>query len=484
MSLRQKTVHGLVWTFAQQFSVQLVNFVVQIILARILLPSDYGLIGMITLFIAVGNILMDSGLTSSLIRTVNAEPEDYSAVFVMNLAGSLLIYLVLFLSAPLIANFYRQPLLTSLLRVYTLSFVIQAFAAVQLTRLTKQMNFKLQLILQLPASIIGSVIGITLAYKGFGVWSIVYMNLFQVFIATTLVWVFSGWRPMLVFDAKRLLRHFRFGYKLTLAGVLDTTFDNIYNVVIGRFFTPAMLGYYNRAYSLQMFPVINISTALNKVSFPLFSSVQNDSEKLKMVYKKLLEQVVFGVTPVMVLLVLVAKPLFLVLLTAKWLPAVKYFQILCIAGILYPLHLYNLNILVVKGRSDLYFRLEVIKKALCALGIAIALNFGIMGLVVFQLIFSVITFFINSWYSGKMIGYYVGEQLGDIYPVFLLAIAAAAIGWSLNFYLEGLQTIPSIVELIVVSPAFILAYLAGAVIFKVESFSDLRLLLKGGGIYG
>ncbi|HTN36718.1 MAG TPA: oligosaccharide flippase family protein, partial [Arachidicoccus sp.] len=226
MSLKNKTISGLFWTFSQQFSVQLINFIVQIILARILIPAEFGLIAMLTVFIAIGNSLMDNGMTSSLIRTKNPDHEDYSTVFFINLGVSILVYIILFFSAPTIGDFYNQPILTPVVRVYSLSFFITAFVGVQTTRLTKDMRFKVQMAMQVPSVVMGGIVGIILAYLGYGVWSLVWMNLTQSFLFTIQHWIFSGWYPSFMINKEKLIYHFKFGYKLTIAGLLNAIFDN------------------------------------------------------------------------------------------------------------------------------------------------------------------------------------------------------------------------------------------------------------------
>lgn len=477
MNLKEKTLAGLFWTFSQQFSVQLINFAVQVILARILLPAEFGLIGMLTIFISIGNSLMDSGLTSSLIRTPDAGQRDYSTVFFVNLAGSFLIYGMLFFSAPFIAGFYEQGGLTAIIRVYTISILLRAFIAVQTTRLTKEMNFRAQMLMQIPSVIGGGVIGILLAYWGYGVWSLVWMNLVQAFLFTVQHWLFTGWRPSFIFDIDRFKYHFKFGYKLTLSGLLNAVYQNLYNIIIGKYFSAAQLGYYTRAQTMQMFPVQNLSTALNKVTYPMFASIQQDDKRLKEIYRKLMQQVVFWVTPLMIVLAIIAEPLFRLLLTEKWLPAVPYFRILCVSGILFPLQYYNLNILNVKGRSDLFFKLEVIKRSFTTLGVFCAIPFGIYGLLYFQVLSSVFSFVVNSWYSGRLIDFSLQDQLRELLPIFLLTVLPGILAWGLDhFLLQSLQA-GDIVRVLLVGIAYFSLYLGMSYLTRITVIIDLRQLV-------
>ena len=362
MSLRKQATSGFVWTFAQQFGNQFIGFFVSLILARLLLPSEFGLIGMIAIFVSIGNMLVSSGLTQSLVRSSNIDEDDYSTVFYFNLVSSIIIYFIIFFLAPLVAKFYEQPIITDLLRVYCLTFIISAFAAVQQAKLTREMNFKTQAFISIPSTVTGGVVGVVLAYLGFGVWSLVWSYLTTSVVNTIQLWIYSKWSPLLVFKREKFISHFNFGYKLTLSGLLESIFNNIYLIVIGKYFSVAQVGFYTRAETMKQLPVINISTTLQKVTFPIFSSIQDDDVRLKRIYKQLMEIVIFVIAPVLIFLAILAEPTFRFLFTEKWLPAVPYFQILCITGILYPIHSYNINILNVKGRSDLVLKLEVIKK--------------------------------------------------------------------------------------------------------------------------
>ena len=477
MSLAKKTISGFFWTFSQQVSVQFINFIETIFLARLLLPSEFGLIGMLAIFIAIGNTLIDGGLTSSLIRTENADEKDYSTVFFINLMGSLVIYFILFFTAPFIASFYKQPVLTDLIRVYTLTFIIRAFSSVQMTKLTKELNFKLQMTIQIPSEILASALGIILAWSGFGVWSLVWMNVFQASMYSIQLWIRSGWQPKFLFNKELFQHHFSFGYKLTLSGLINTIYQNLYTLVIGKFFSAAQVGYYTYSMTLRQLPLQNVSTALNKITYPIFSAIQNDAIRLKRAYKKLMQQVTFWIAPVMILLSIIAEPLFRFLLTEKWLPAVPYFQILCIAGILYPLQTYNLNILKIKGRSDLFLKLEVIKKTYAVIGIFFALKFGIYGLLYFQIITTFIGFVINTWHSGKLINYPIKEQLGDIISIILLAALIGILTWFINFYVRYTLNFPDVLVLITIPVTYFLVYLFVSYSINMVSFNDFRRLI-------
>lgn len=431
-SLRKRSLSGVVWTFAQQFGGQLINFFISIILARILMPEEFGLIGMITVVIAVGTSLMDAGMGQSLIRTTNPDDEDYSTVFYVNLFVSLFIYFVVYLSAPLIAAFYDESILNNLLRVLGLSIIVGAFSSVQRTKLTKEMNFKAQFTIQIPSFIISGIIGVVLAYQGYGVWSLVFMQLARNGIASIQFWIYSKWTPKFTFNIQRLKYHFNFGYKLTLSGLLNTLYENLYYIIIGKYFSTADLGFYTRAKSTKQLPVSNISAAINKVTYPMFAEIKDDDNRLKNAYTLVMQQVLFWVVPILVGAAVIAEPLFRLVFTEKWLPAAPMFQLLCVVGIMYPINAYNLSILKVKGRSDLFLKLEIIKKSYTVIGILLVIPFGIFALLYFQIATSIIGFFINSYYSGRFIDFPVLEQIKKIVPIFIITSIMGAACFLLN----------------------------------------------------
>jgi O-antigen/teichoic acid export membrane protein len=476
MSLKKQALSGVIWTFLQQFGIQSITFVVSLVLTRLLLPSEFGLIGMITIFVALGRTLIDSGLSQSLIRSENPNQSDYSTVFYFNLFGSLVLYIIILLVAPYIADFYNQEVLKNIIRLYCLTFLINAFGTIQTTILTKQLKFKAQMMITIPSLILGSFTGITMAYMGYGVWSLVWSAIVQSFSNTLLLWFWSSWRPALVFDWARFNYHFHFGYKLTFSSVLDTVFNNIYSIIIGKFFAPTQVGFFTRADSLKQFPVNIIGKILNKVTFPLFASIQNDDVRLKNVYKKIMQMVVFLVAPLLVFAAVLAEPLFRFLFTEKWLPAVPYFQILCLNGILHPIHSYNLNVLKVKGRSDLFLKLEVLKKIILLVVILVSFHFGIFGLLYGSVLFSVLAFFINTHYTAKFINYTAFEQFKDIAPIILLSFFVGGLMHFIDIFVAA-SAANDFFRLLGSLPG-VLIYLALAYVFKMKPLHELLLIIK------
>lgn len=476
MSLKKQALSGMIWTYSQQFGTQALTFGVSIVLARVLLPEEFGLIGMLAIFIGIGTALFDGGLTSSLIRTKELNQEDYSTVFYFNLICSVIIYGVLYLAAPFIADFYNQPTLSSITRVYALTFVISAFGTVQNTILTRELQFKKQALITFPALLLGGVIGIIMAYQGYGVWSLIGQSIGNAFFTTLFLWLSSKWYPILAFNKEKFNKHFHYGYKLTLSAILDTVFTNIYQIIIGRFYSAAQVGYYARANSLMMLPVGNISGALNRVIFPIFSKVQDDIPRLKSAYKQVMQLVLFVITPIIILMGILAKPLIIILFTEKWLPMVYIFQIICLSGILYPIHLYNLIILQVKGRSDLFLKLEVFKKVLLTIVLAITIFYGFYALLWGQLIFSIIALLINTHYAGKMLDYTMFSQLRDIFPIFVFAIIMGISVYGFNYLLENQSYY---LQFFISSISGGLVYIGLAWVFKFDSINDIKnLILK------
>lgn len=476
MTLGKRAASAIVWSMFQQFGAKIIGFIISIILARILGPEEFGLVAMLAVFIAIGNLLIDSGLSSSLIRTTTAGSNDYSTVFLFNLLVSVAIYLIFYVAAPWVAGFYERPVLCNIMRVYSLCIIINAFFTIQNTILTKDLKFRLQANIQIPAALGGGVTGLIMAYSGWGVWSLVWMYLVTAMLSTLLHWIFSDWHPRLVFDRQIFKRHLGFGSRMTASGLLDALYQNLYLIVIGKYFSAAQLGFYSRAEAISQLPVSNISAAINKVTYPLFAEVADDHIRLKAIYRRLMQQVVFWNTPILIVLFITARPLVFVLLSEAWEPCIIYLKILSLCGIMYPLHAYNLNILKVLGKSDLFLRLEIVKKVLCVAGVVIALQFGIEGLLYYQLIFNVLAYYINSYYSGQLILYPVKEQLLDIAPTLIIAVYAGLLSYLFDGLLHDTHLI---LRLVLTATMYIALYLLISMLVRLSAVSDFKnVILK------
>jgi len=477
MSFIKQAKAGVFWTFLQQFSVQIINFGVQIVLARLLMPSDFGLIAMIVIFIAVGQTLSDSGMTSSLIRNKENTEDDYGTVFITNLLVSTIIYIVIFLASPFIANFYEQEILAPLLRVYALVYIISSFSAIQLAKFSKELNFKIQFTYQLPSVVVGAITGVTMASLGYGVWSLVGLNIAQALSFSLFLLLFYRWKPKLVFNRSLFKYHFKFGYKLTLSGLLDTIYLNLYKVVIGKKFSVTSVGYFSHADNLRLFPTTQLSNILSKVTYPLFASISDDDEKLKRAYISSVRLVLSVSSVLMLILVLIAEPLFLIVFGDKWLPSVPYFQILCVASIFLPFSRYNLTILKVKGRSDLFLRVEVIKKIIGVATLFACLPFGIEVIVWGLCITNVLFAYINGYFSGKMINYSVFEQLKHTFGIVILSVVPFTFVYYLNTYFENIIVSNFIIIFISVF-AYLISYLPFLFFFNKTLIRDILLIIK------
>jgi len=427
------TVHGFFWSFFERIGRQSIHFVISVILARMLMPEQYGVIAMLAIFMAVAQCFIDSGFGSALIQKQDANYIDECSMFYFNIALGFIAAVLLCLAAPWIASFYNTPILVPLTQALSLNLIINAFGIIQTTLLTKRINFKSQMKFTLTATIVSGCIGVTMAYTGFGVWSLVAQSISSNLVRTVLLWLFLSWRPSLLFSFNSLRSMFAFGSKIFFSGLFDNVYNNLIPIIIGKMFSAADLGFYTRAYSLQQLPADNIAQPVARVTYPVFSSVQGDKPRLKRGVRKALTTLVMINFPLMIGLAIVAKPLVHILLTEKWLPCVPYLQLLCGIGLLYPLHVINLNVLKAQGRSDLFFRLEIIKKVLAVAFIFSTFQWGISMMIMGQIAVSFISYFLNSYYTGKFLDYSIMEQFRDISHSFLLSILMAVGVYMINF---------------------------------------------------
>lgn len=422
MSLKQKAVKGVVWSTIENFAAKGAQFVLGIILARILSPEDYGLIGMIMIFLAISITFTDSGFSKALIQKKDRDEKDFSTVFYFNLIVAVGFYFVLFVTSPFIAQFYNEPILTSLIRVISLIIIINSLTVVQRSKLTINIDFKTQTKASLLSIILSGIFGIYLAYSGYGVWSLVIQAVLRALINVIVLWYYSKWIPRDGFHYNRFKTLFSFGSKLLLARLLETVYNNIYLIVIGKLFSTAELGYYTRAKQLKDFPSANITSILQKVTFPLLSGIQDDDVRLKENYRLIIKLSALTVFPLMIGLAALAEPIIIIILTEKWLDSVWMLQLLCFAGMWYPIHALNLNVLTVKGRSDLFLRLEIIKKVIITVVLIVSIPFGIKAMIIGQIITSIIGLVINTYYTNLIISYNLIQQLSDIFGVLIVSL--------------------------------------------------------------
>ncbi|MDL1963290.1 MAG: lipopolysaccharide biosynthesis protein [Deltaproteobacteria bacterium] len=472
--LKNKTLHALFWSFFERIGQQGIQFVISIILARLLFPEEFGLIAMLTIFMAIAQSFINSGFGQALIQKQNATHIDECSIFYFNIFVGFFAAGLLYLAAPWIAGFYNQPLLVPLTCALSLNLIINAFGLVQITLLTKHIDFKTQLKVSVIATVISGTIGVTMALNGFGVWSLVAQSLSGNLFRTALLWIFNTWRPSLVFSFVSLRGMFAFGSKLLCAKLIATIFNNIYLIVIGKIFSAADLGFYSRAKGLQQLPVNNISGIISRVTFPVFSSVQDDKPRLKRGVRKALLTLAMVNFPLMIGLAVVAKPLVIVLLTEKWAPCIPYLQLLCVVGMLYPVHLINLNVLTAQGRSDLFFRLEILKKILIVIAIAVTYRWGIIAMIYGQIVTSCLGYFLNAYYTGKMLNYPISEQIQDLIPSLTLAILMGLGVYALKYVYIANQLALLSAQIM----TGIVLYAVLCYIFRISSFMDVIEMVK------
>lgn len=472
-SLKTKTLRGSLWSVVERFSAQGVSFVVMIIMTRLLTPRDYGLVGMLLIFTEIAVALVDSGFSQALIRKQDRNETDNSTVFYFNIGVAALIYIILFFSAPAIANFYDEPMLVPLTRWISLGIVINAFAVVQRALLTVNIDFRTQAKASVTSAIIGGAVGIYMAWTGYGVWSIVAFQLTHYLLHVGLLWIWSKWRPRLLYSWNSFRLLFGFGSKLAVAAVVDTLYRNIYTLVIGKVFRPTDLGYYTRANQFANFLSSNVASILQRVTYPVLCSIQDNDTRLESAYRRVLRFSAFIIFPFMTGLAAVSHPFIIVLLKKQWAFAAVLMQILCIALMLYPVHSLNLNLLQVKGRSDLFLKLEFIKKAVGIAIIACTLPFGLVALCVGQVLNSVIALFINTHYTGKLINVGLLSQLHDLLPAFFYSFSMWGVMALVQFPLEA-----DWLKLTVAVPVGVIWYVGIAKICRSQELSEVVAIIK------
>ena len=431
--LKDKTVKGVGWSAIDNVAQYAVTFIVGIVLARLLSPDDYGLIGIITIFTAVCTALVNGGFGSALIRKKDVTDDDYNTAFIVNLGMSLLLYVVIFFCAPFIARFFDRTELVALTRVSSLGMIIGALALVQQTRLTKRIDFKTQTKITLIASISSGVVGIVMAATGFGVWALVAQNLLSQLLRTILLWFFNKWMPRFHFSRRSFKELFGFGWKMMVSGVLDTVWKELHQVVVGKFYSPATLGQYTRAKQFSSLFSKNLTSVVQRVTFPVLSDIQDDKTRMISAYRRIIKTTMFITSICMFFLGAISEPLLYCLIGPKWHEASTYLPLICIGASLYPLHAINLNMLQVQGRSDLFLGLEIIKKIIGLGPLFVGAFVGIMPMLYVNLVTRVIAYFLNSYYSGKFLGYSSWKQIKDIAPDYGIALLIALSVWFLKY---------------------------------------------------
>ena len=472
-SLRHKTVNGVLWSSVERFSVQGVQFLVMVVMARLLTPKDYGLVGMLAIFIAVAQSLVDSGFSQALIRKQERTEVDNSTVFYFNIAVGFLLYGLFYVSAPWVARFYDSPELVDLMRVVCLSVVFNSFAVVQRALLTVRIDFKTQAKASLTAAVVSGIVGIGMAYTGFGYWSIAAQQLVNLGLNTLLLWLFARWRPRWTYSWASFRELFAFGSKLMASGLLDVVYRNMYLLVIGKVFTASSLGHYTRAHQFAEFPSSNLTGIMQRVTYPVLCQIQDDDARLASIYRRFLRVSAFIVFPLLTGLSAVAEPFILLLLKEQWLFAATLLQIICFAMMWYPIHAINLNLLQVKGRSDLFLKLEVIKKLLAVAVLCLTIPMGLVAMCVGQIFSSLAALVINTRYTGLLIQVGFLRQMRDLLPTLLLSLTMWVLVYALVHVLPGLW-----LQLVVGVLAGMVYYLGFARLLRFPEMGELLSLIR------
>jgi len=451
---------------------QAIHFVIGLVLARLLSPTEYGIIGMAMVFIAISQTFIDSGLSQALIRKQDCSDADYNTMFYTNIALGVATFLIVFFAAGAISRFYDNPDLYLLTRVMAINLIINSFGMVETAMLTRQVDFKRQTKISLISNVSSGIIGIVLAFIGFGYWSLAIKTLCQNFFRVLLLHYTSSWKPKLVYSIQSLKEMFGFGAKLLISGLIARIYQEIYKLVIGKYFSATELGFYTRAEQFKNLPSTNIQNTTDRVTYPILSSMIGDDKKLKAGYKKLIKLMFYITSTLMLLMIINAREIVLILIGEQWAPSIDYLKIICISGMLYPLHSLNLNMLKAKGRSDLFLRLEIIKKIMVIPVIVIGIQFGMIVLLWSMVFNSFFAYLINAFYSARLINYPTIEQLMDIAPTFVHTLIMAGLAFAVG------TIAPSHLFLsLFMKTGVALLYLIGAgYLFKIPEFIELKEL--------
>ncbi len=473
-ALEHKAKKGLLWSSIDKFSTLLIQFTIGIILARLLMPEDFGLIGMISIFMAISQSLVDSGFYTALVQKKDAGQRDFSTILFFNISVGILLYLILFACSGAIARFYEEPLLVDLVKVVSINIVILSTTVVHKARMAKAIDFKTQAIAHITASVISGGVGIYAALNGYGVWALVAHYLTRSLIVAFLYWVLNRWVPSPVFSQSSFRALFGFGSKLMLSELLKIFFQNLYLIVIGKIYRAEELGHFTRASLFKQVPSTLIGNILQSVTFPLMVKVIDDDEKARNLLVRSIRLSGFILCPVIVWLLFFAKPLILVLLTQKWLPTVVLLQILALDIIFHPIQYINLNFLNAKGRSDLFLKLEMVKNSLTILAILLTYQWGVVAMTTGYVLVSLLSFFINSYYTGKYVQYTALKQLRDIAPYFLVSGAAGMVSYTICLL------VPSLLGQLIVGMAVGgMGYLLGSYFMKFRELFEIKKVLQG-----
>ena len=461
------------WRFLERCGAQGVTFIVSIVLARLLDPTVYGTVALVTIFTTIMQVFVDSGMGNALIQKKDADDLDFSSVFYFNMAMCSVLYLIMFFAAPFIASFYRMPELTAIVRVLSLVVVISGVKNVQQAYVSRHLMFKRFFFSTLGGTIGAAVIGIAMAYLGFGVWALVAQMLFNAAVDTTILWITVKWRPKKMFSFQRLKSLFSYGWKLLVSSLIDTVYNDLRQLIIGKKYSSGDLAYYNQGKKFPQLIVTNINTSIDSVLLPTMSKAQDDMAAVRSMTRRAIKTSTFLMMPAMIGLAVCAEPLVQLILTEKWLPCVLFLRIFCITYAFYPIHTANLNAIKAMGRSDLFLKLEIIKKTVGIIAILITMWISVQAMAYSFLVTTILNQIINSWPNKKLLNYSYFEQVKDMLPQILLSLGMGAAIYAVSFlHLSASLT------LLIQIPLGVLVYWSGSKIFHVESYTYIIEMVK------
>lgn len=468
-----RTLVNFIWRFAERCGAQLVTFIVSIVLARILSPSDYGTIALVTVFTTILQVFIDSGLSTALIQKKDADDLDFSSVFYFNFIVCLILYIIMFVSAPCIADFYKDSNLITIIRVISLTLIISGVKGVQQSYVSRNMLFKRFFFSTLGGTIFSAVLGIIMAYAGFGVWAIVFQQLSNNAIDTLILWITVKWRPIKKISWIRLKHLLSFGWKMLASSLLDTVYNNLRNMIIGKLYTSADLAFYNQGDKFPKLIVTNINTSIDSVLLPTMSNEQDNHVRVKDMTRRAIKISTYIMAPLMIGLAFCARPIVQLVLTDKWLPCVPYLQIFCVSYLFWPIHTANLNAIKAMGRSDLFLKIEIIKKFIGMILLIITMNISVMAMAYSLLISGLISQIINSWPNRYLLKYSYIDQIKDILPNIVMALIMGGFVYFISYL-----NLPILVSLVVQILSGGIIYLILSILTKNDSFIYLINILK------
>ena len=470
-SLKRKSIIGTLWSFIETFSLKLIQFIINVIMARLLMPEDYGVITIVYTLIVISQVFIDGGFATTLIQDKHKSEKDYSTIFTFNVFVSILCYLLLFSIAPLLSEFYNTDIILPI-RVLSLNLILSAFVAIHRIKLTVAVNFKMLAKVNVISAAISGILGVWGAYNGYGVWALIFQYLSNGIVSSFLLIVVLKWKPICFFNPQSFKRLFPFGARLLLANLIDRIYMNLYPIFVGKLFSASSLGYYSRAEQFAALPANTCLDIFLRVTFPVMSSITDESQIVK-IYRKYVSLSSFLIFPVIFLVIVISKPLILILLTDKWETIILMLQILCVGFVFDHISAINRNLLYVKGRADLALKLEIIKKVIATLILFVSIPFGLIGLCIGKAIYGVLAMILNSWYTRSLINVSLGDQIKDFSPSLSIVIISALIAYIPVYTLNS-----SLKQFIVGCVVFMICFLCLSSVFKLKEYRYSMDILK------